>query len=309
MKNLKKIGNSITKIFEKIFEKRFEENFKFTIFIVLILFFFVSFGIYYYFKNKKLKHQNVNQFDKGYYHYENIFTDIEINDMVSKCINGEYKSLKSELIINEKLKNLIIKLTNDKNYIFQDYIWIIQKSTVHTCHRDNNGDFFNKGQKYPSYTMIVYLEDMDKCLSIIPNSHKNQNSFFFNFTTPLKDILCKKGDVIIFNANIIHVGTINEREDNIRIQMKITHKDDIQFINYYQNFNKVLKQDNNLPLFIRKAQRSLSCTFPGFSNLTQGENIRTARGSDNGVDVGIFQKIFSYLFYGNSEFYNLPNAF
>jgi len=301
MKNIKKIGNSITKIFEKRFE------IKFLMFFILI--FFISFGIYYYFKNKTLKRQYENQIDKGYYHYENVFTENEIKNMLSKCINGEYKSLKYELSTNQKLKNLIMKLTKDQNYIFQDYIWIIQKSSVHTCHRDNNGDFFNEGQTHPSYTMLIYLEDMNKCLSVIPNSHKNQNSYFFNFTTPLKDILCKKGDVIIFNANLIHVGTINQREDNVRIQMKITHKDDIKYINYYQNFNKVLKQDNNLPLFIRKAQRSLSCTFPGFSNLTQGENIRTARGSDNGVEVGFFQRIFSYLFYGNSEFYNLPNAF
>lgn len=302
---MKKIENSITKIFEKSFEQKFE----FTILMFFILIFFISFGIYYYFKNKTLKQRYDIQPDNGYYHYENVFTENEIKNMLSKCINGDYKSLKSELLTNQKLKNLIMKLTKDQNYIFQDYIWIIQKSSVHTCHRDNNGDFFNEGQTHPSYTMIIYLEDMNKCLSVIPNSHKNQNSYFFNFTTPLKDILCKKGDVIIFNANLIHVGTINQREDNVRIQMKITHKDDIQYINYYQNFNKVLKQDNNLPLFIRKAQRSLSCTFPGFSNLTQGENIRTARGSDNGVEVGFFQRIFSYLFYGNSEFYNLPNAF
>lgn len=44
-------------------------------------------------------------------------------------------------------------------------------------------------------------------------------------------------------------------------------------------------------------------------NLTQSENIRTARGSDNGVEVGILQKIFSYLFYGNKDYYDLPNAF
>jgi hypothetical protein len=49
--------------------------------------------------------------------------------------------------------------------------------------------------------------------------------------------------------------------------------------------------------------------FPIFSNLTQKENIRSSRGSDNGVQIGWFQQLFSYLFYGNSNFYDLPNAF
>jgi hypothetical protein len=49
--------------------------------------------------------------------------------------------------------------------------------------------------------------------------------------------------------------------------------------------------------------------FPILSDLTQKENIRTARGSDNGVQVGTPQRMFSYLFYGNPDFYDLPNAF
>lgn len=54
---------------------------------------------------------------------------------------------------------------------------------------------------------------------------------------------------------------------------------------------------------------NLSCMFPFVSNLTQSENINSSRGSDNGAKIGIFQKMFSYIFYGNSDFYDLPNAF
>jgi hypothetical protein len=195
------------------------------------------------------------------------------------------------------------------DYVFQDYVWIIKKSSVHTCHRDNNGDFFNEGQKYPSYTALVYLEDMDKCLGVIPKSHKNKYSYFVDFNGNLVNLPCKKGDVILFNANLIHVGTLNARDDNLRVQLKVTHKDDIDKISYYQNFNKVLNKDNTMPIHIRKAQRNLSCMFPGFSNLTQSENIRTSRGTDNGASIGVFQKWFSYLFYGDVDFYDLPNAF
>jgi hypothetical protein len=197
----------------------------------------------------------------------------------------------------------------NEHYQFQDYIWIIEKSSVHTCHRDNNGDFFNKNQKYPSYTMLVYLEDMDKCLGVIPESHKNPNSYFIDYSNSLTNLLCKNGDSIIFNANLIHVGTFNEKDDNLRIQLKVTHKEDIPFIFYYQNFHKILNQDNNIPIYLRKIQKNLSCTFPGISNWTQNENIKTSRGSVNGADIGSGQKIFSYIFYGNPNFYDLPNAF
>jgi hypothetical protein len=71
----------------------------------------------------------------------------------------------------------------------------------------------------------------------------------------------------------------------------------------------VLNKDNTLPNSVLLFQKNMSCMFPYISNLTQGENIKSARGTDNGASVGFAQKIFSYLFYGNSNFYDLPNAF
>lgn len=241
--------------------------------------------------------------------FKNILDKNEINTILGKCNNEDYKATKQSLLNNSKLKQSMYECTGP-DYVFQDYIWIIKKSSVHTCHRDNNGDFFNKGQKYPSYTMLVYLEDMNKCLGVIPKSHIDRNSHSINLSDPVVNMVCNKGDVIIFNANLIHVGTLNdEKNDHLRIQMKITHKEDLGTISYYQNFNKVLNEDNTLPLYMRKAQKKITCMFPALSNLTQKENIRTARGSSDGVDIGIPQQIFSYLFYGNSKFYDLPNAF
>jgi hypothetical protein len=117
-------------------------------------------------------------------------------------------------------------------------------------------------------------------------------------------LLCKKGDAILFNANLIHVGALNNKDNHLRVQMKITHKDDIEAIPYYNNYNKILDQDNNMPFFLRKAQRKLSCMFPIISNYTQTDVQNISRGHD----ISIPQRIFSYIFYGNSNFYNLPNA-
>ena len=279
---------------------------------VLILIFCVNYFILY--KDQTIKNgDRYNLQRDGFCLYKNILTDTEINALKSMCIKKQYKKTKETILSNPKLIALKNAATNDQ-YVFQDYIWIIQKSSVHTCHRDNNGDFFNENQKHPSYTVLVYLEDMEKCLGVMPESHKDLYANSVNLTDTVKNILCNKGDVIIFNANLIHVGTMNMKngkssDDNLRIQLKLTHKDDIQNIMYYENFNKVLNQDNTLPWSLKRAQKRVSCMFPGLSNLTQQENIRTARGSDNGIDIGLPQQMFSYIFYGNKDFYNLPNAF
>ena len=232
-------------------------------------------------------------------------TDIE--NIKSLCEKKDYKNAKKALLENPRL-NEIIKEKAGKNYVFQDYIWIIKKSSVHTCHRDNNGDFFNENQRHPSYTMLVYFEEMEKCLGVIPESHKIPGSFGVNFTDPVVNIICNSGDAILFNANLIHVGTINNKNDNLRIQIKVSHKDDLDALSYYQDFNKIANVDNNIPKNILVIQKNISCMVPFFSDLTQDENIKTARGSSNGAEIGIFQRIFSFIFYGNSEFYDLPDA-
>lgn len=228
-------------------------------------------------------------------------------EIKSFCEKKEYKKAKHALIESPRLKRFIHEKAGP-NYIFQDYIWIIQKSSVHTCHRDNNGDFFNENQKHPSYTMLIYLEDMEKCLGVVPESHLVEGSFGVNVTDPVVNVLCNKGDAILFNANLIHVGAINELDDNLRIQMKVTHKDDIEALKYYQNFNKIVNSDNNIPKNILRVQKNISCMFPFISDLSQGENIKTARGSSDGAEIGFFQRMFSLIFYGNSSFYDLPDA-
>ena len=276
----------------------------FSIIFILLLLIFI-------FTKDRIANPNkkYNLRDDGVCIIKNVFNKDEIDYVKNKCIENDYYNAKKFLLDNKKLSHNVNNMINEKDYIFQDYIWVIKKSSVHTCHRDNNGDFFNKGQKHPSYTLLIYLEDMDKCLGVIPSSHKNVNSYNINLNNSVLNLLCNSGDAILFNANLIHVGALNTKPDNLRIQMKLSHKDDIEVLSYYEDFNKVLDKDNNLPFMMKKIQKNASCMFPGISNLTQNENIKTARGSDNGANIGIFQKIFSYLFYGNANFYDLPNAF
>jgi len=252
----------------------------------------------------------------GYQLLSHIFQENEIAEWIEKSKSEKYREIQHQIqqhpILLRRLRDSIfLSVSQESNhYVFQDYIWIIRKSVVHTCHRDNNGDFFNEGQKYPSYTVLIYLEDMNPALGVFPGSHRDQYTNAVNLTTSLTPIRVKKGDVVIFNANLVHTGMILEKKENhLRIQMKFTHREDIDKIAYYENFHKILNTDATLPVCLRKIHQSISCTFPILSDWTQGENIRTARGTDNGIDVGWAQRGFSYLLYGNADFYDLPNAF
>lgn len=245
--------------------------------------------------------------DTGVKLYKSVIPPDKIEKWRGLCKNQKYEELKTAMHSDANIRRVVKSVSSE--YVLQDYIWIIQKSAVHTCHRDNNGKFFNEGQKHDSYTMLVYLESMDKCLGVIPGSHKSQYTNSVNLTDGVKDIICSAGDVIIFNANLVHVGTITDKDDNLRVQMKVSHPDDLGVLKYYQNFNKVLNRDNNNPRFLRQIQRGITCTFPFISDLTQSENINTARGTDNGAEISSGQKLFSWLFYGRSDFYDLPNAF
>jgi ectoine hydroxylase-related dioxygenase (phytanoyl-CoA dioxygenase family) len=139
---------------------------------------------------------------------------------------------------------------------------LIKKSQFHTCHRDYNGDFFNEGQKHPSYTIIIYLEDMKKCLDIIPKSHVQKGSYNFNLTDYTQTVTCKNRDAFLFNANLVHNGSINEYENHMRIQMKISHKDDQKTLYFYNDYNKMLTEENHSPAFFQYAQKHASCQFP-----------------------------------------------
>ena len=277
-----------------------------TFVVIILLFIFRIFLLNDTVEHNTVKYKLENQ---GFQVFKKVIDPTQIQEFTELCKNKNYKELKAKIMLEKTINNLI-QNQFDSDYQLQEYIWIIEKSLLHTCHRDNNGDFFNAGQKNPSYTMLIYLEDMEKCLGVIPYSHKNKQS---NRTNILFDevinLKCNAGDIIVFNANLIHVGCINKKDDNLRIQLKVSHKDDLDILHYYQDFNKVLNKDNPIPETLRKAQRNLSCMFPIVSDLTQGEIIRTVRGSDNGIDVGGGQQWFSYMFYGNKDFYDLPNAF
>ena len=242
----------------------------------------------------------------GYCLIKNIMSSAAKNKLIKDIKNGDTSDVKNQIINNKKLLDVIKKkLGND--YVFQDYVMILKKSSIHTCHRDYNSELINKNQKYPSYTMLVFLEDMDRCLDVIPKSHKNLYTHAINITDQTKSVVCNPTDALIFNASLVHSGSFNDKPDNIRIQFKITHKDDLKELDYYQGYHKIIDKSNNVPSAIKYAQKFNTCQFPILSDVVMDVNTEKERKESGVTKISPSQKAFSKVFYGDSNYYDLKD--
>lgn len=225
------------------------------------------------------------------------FISKEDIDAVTRSVDaGNIIESKEYIIGSPEIQAKLAELLG-KEYEFHDYIFLIKKSQFHTCHRDYNGDFFNEGQQYPSYTIIIYLEDMHKCLDIIPRSHNAIDDYNYNMSDYTQTVYCKAGDVLIFNANLIHNGSLNDTENHKRIQMKISHKNDKEVLQFYNNYNKVLNNENPSPWIFKHAQKHITCQFPIISQyVKQYDNNKSSETSQN-TDLlsGFFSPFFAKL--------------
>jgi hypothetical protein len=86
--------------------------------------------------------------------------------------------------------------------------------------------------------------------------------------------------------------------------MKLTHKDDIKAVSFFENYNKILNNENKLPKSIIKFQRNFSCMIPFLSNFSQN---RIKETKDEHLKNDFFKTFYSIFFHGNDKFYDLPN--
>lgn len=237
-----------------------------------------------------------------------VYTDSDAGYEVFTCLNEFEINHALELIELKKYKQLQLLIQNNPNvlreinnilgpdYVFQDYLLSIEKSAISTCHRDENGQLLN-GQDHPAYTVLFYLEPMEVCLDVIRGSHKSKH--LINVSRPLEGVKCKPGQAILFNADLIHSGSIDTtHKDNKRLQMKLIHKDDIGKISQFDDYHKVADASKSASNWYTKFMRDVTCTFPGFADITK-----------NGENVPTFVKtIYKYLVYGGGDKYKLHDV-
>jgi hypothetical protein len=224
-----------------------------------------------------------------------VFGDTEVNYILGLIDSKKYLDAQ-KFIQNHSgfLKQMNQLLGED--YVFMDYIFTIEKSSISTCHRDENGSVFTPQNKHPSYTILFYLEPMDACLDVIPKSHKERNAVYLS--NSLESIPCKPGQAIVFDADLIHSGSINTKNDNKRIQMKIVHKDDLDNLKEFHKYYKVGDATKETTLQNTLFYRRLSCMFPGIADLTR-----------NGNSMPPFlNKLYKKLVYGDEDNYKLKNV-
>ena len=274
--------------------------------IIFIIFFFVILSIcirYYYVTaiylgppsnaNDSIAQKITQLNDAGVLVMPRLVSNDDIQTITKYINNNDIQKAKQYIMHSNIIKSQITQILG-ADYEFHDYIFLIKKSQFHTCHRDYNGDFFNEGQQFPSYTIIIYLENMQKCLDVIPTSHKSKNEYDYNLTDYTQTVMCGAGDAILFNANLIHNGSLNENENknSMRVQMKISHKNDRDVLRFYNNYHKMLNVENNTPHVFKQIQKHLSCQFPVVSSyLKQYDNNK----NNNNTDSGIFSNLFAKL--------------
>lgn len=235
------------------------------------------------------------QRDDAGYEVLDCLNENEINHAIELIELRKYRELQ-HMIQNSPEVLRAIERAVGPEYVFQDYVLSLEKSAISTCHRDENGQMFN-GQEHPAYTILFYLEPMEACLDVISGSHLRRD--FINVSHPLESIRCTPGQAILFNADLIHSGSINDaREDNRRVQMKLIHKDDVGKIPQFDDYHKVADASKSNPRWYTKFVRDASCTFTGVADLTK-----------NGENMPEFIKtLYKYIAYGGGDKYKLHNV-
>lgn len=260
----------------------------------MILVLLVALVIILWMSSSKVKMYRASEDVDAGYDVIDCLSENEVNYALSLIKLKKYKQLQ-EFIQNNSSVHTELRRHLGGDYVFQDYMLSLEKSAISTCHRDENGQMFN-GQKHPAYTILFYFEPMEACLDVIPGSHQRRT--FVNISHSLESVRCKPGQAILFNADLIHSGSINEKDDNHRVQMKLIHKEDVGKISEFDGYHKVADASKTNPRWYTKFVRDMSCTFTGVADVTR-----------NGHNTPHWlQKLYKSVAYGGENKYSLRDV-
>lgn len=183
---------------------RIKPKIKYIIFILIVIFF-----CFYFIEN----HENV---------------DIAMNKYTLKadgiCVlyNKEYATKTIHYPSDNLKKDILEKLPN--GYVFIDYFYKIENSTLSTFHRDVTSSRHIYKTTYPVYTAILYKYS-GELLSFCPGSNLTYPFVWSRIT----NISGESGSVFLFDSDILHAGYDNNCSIKREVlQYKICHKDDLE---------------------------------------------------------------------------------
>ena len=132
-------------------------------------------------------------------------------------------------------QNILNKLPDE--YVFLDYVYNINDTSLSTFHRDVTSSQNVYKTKYPVYTAILYKYD-GELLSVCPGSNKTYPFVLSNIV----NISGKGGSVFLFDCELLHAGMKNSCKKRKVIQYKICHYEDLYLLNHLNNI-RVKKYD------------------------------------------------------------------
>ncbi len=139
--------------------------------------------------------------EPGYFIMDNLLSNNQVDLVLSYWDNHDFVSIKQFFLNNESITSKIHEIL-PQEYVLIDYTYIIENSSIHTFHRDYTSSKNYNNLKYPSYTMILYLDNSDTGLNIIPGSHRDNSSIYIH--NQAKKLHFAPGTAVIFDADILH---------------------------------------------------------------------------------------------------------
>lgn len=236
----------------------------------------------------------VKNVEPGYFIVEELIDREEVKNILEMWKYKNYSQIKY-YFKNKTIKDKIKKYFGE-DYTLIDYTYIIENSAIHTYHRDYTSSKNYNNLKYPSYTMILYLDDSDTGLNIIPGSHKDNYPIYV--LDKSKKLKANPGSAIIFDADILHAGSTSIETKRHCIQFKIIHKDDINKLKHLLDYHVLINRPNNKYLYTRYIETAFTRHFPIFLDFFQ-ETIKSSF-SENKSHI---QKFISSVIFSNKDFY------
>jgi hypothetical protein len=261
-------------------------TFLFLTLIVLICIYYV-YLVYFIIEDKKR--------ERGYMIINDVLLKEDVNYINVCWDNLDYNKIIDFLLKNDNIHDMIKRYLG-KDYILINYSYLIENSSIHTYHRDYTSSRNYNNLQNPSYTMILYLDDSNTGLNLIPGSHLEKTRLMYMKNKSIKPNV-NPGTVIIFDADILHSGTKTDKKRRC-IQFKIIHKQDIDKLPSLHDYYVLINKPNIKHDVLASFETFCTRHFPFLMDISN-ENIKTSFVEER---TGV-QKIISSIIFSDKDFY------